>query len=281
MKNFFFLFLTLISIKSFAQLTFDKTILECENKWVAFPEDNDGIYKYGFIYIDSQTGITFVYSGNFKINANAKIMAYPLEKTSLMKIPLNPNKIQIAIIPETNFEELKITNVPDSLNFKQMEEGSIEKLYRWGSIYNAWGEHQKALDVLQKAYQMNNEFKGLDIELAYSYNRLNQYKKAIEILKKTVVVNPADAFVNKEYIYALAANQQIETAVDCYKNSLKVCSDKTYVPENAFYILQGYFFRNDFKNFDNWLAETEDVMDTNEQIKNIVEKMKTDIKKNR
>ena len=281
MKNIIFTFFLLICIKSSAQLTFDKTILDCEDKWVAFPEEYGGLYKYGFIYLDPQTGLTFDYSGSLKIDDTGKIRAYPKEEGSSMKVPLNPGKIQIALIPEANFEQLKISKVPDWLSNYKMEEDSIERLYSWGTIYNTWGEYQKALELLEKVSKINSEYKGLDVQLAYSYNRLNQYKKAIEVLKKALIVNPTDAFSTKEYIYALAKSQQLDAAIVCYRNSLKVCPDKTYVPENAYYILEGYFYKYDRVNFDKWLAETEVIMSSNEQIKKIIGEMKIEITKNR
>lgn len=281
MKQVFLTVLLLICMQSSAQLAFDKSILDCEDKWVVFPQDSDGLYKYGFIYLDSRAGLTFDYSGKLKIDATGNITANPREGSSSIKIPLNPSKILIAIIRETNFEQLKISKVPEWLSFYKLEEGSIEQLYRWGSIYNAWGDYQKGLDILEKAYQIDSKYKGLDIQLAYSYNRLNEYKKAIEILKKVLAVNPTDAYINKEYIYSLTANKELDVAIDVYKNSLRICPDTTYVSENAFYILQGYFYKIDLKNFDTWLAETEAVLSSNDQIWKIVEQMKTEIKKNR
>lgn len=278
MKNILFTFFLLITIKSSAQLTFDKKILDCENKWIVFPEEYGGLYKYGFIYVDSQTGLTFEYRGNLKIDSAGKIKAFPNEDNSAIKVRLYPSKILVALIPETNYEQLKISNDPDYLSYNKLKEGSIEQLYSWGSIYNAWGEYQKGMESLEKASKINSEYKGLHVELAYSYNRLKQFKKAIEILKKALAVNPTDAFINKEYIYALVNNQQLDAAIDCYRNSLEVCPDKTYVAESAFYILQGYFYKIDKKNFDNWLAQTENVMSSNEQIKKIVEQMKNEMK---
>jgi tetratricopeptide (TPR) repeat protein len=196
----------------------------------------------------------------------------------VIKIPLNPSKTLIAIIPEANFEQFKISKDPDYLSFNKLKEGSIEQLSSWGSIYNAWDEYQKAMEFLEKASKINSEYKGLYVQLGYSYNRLKQFKKAIEILKKALVVNPTDAFTNKEYVYALVNNQQLDAAIDRYRNSLEVNPDKTYVAESAFYILQGYFYKIDKKNFDKWLAQTENVMSSNEQIKKIVEEMKVGMK---
>lgn len=281
MKKILFTFFLLICIKSTAQLTFDKKILDCENKWVAFPEEYGGLYKYGYLYVDSQAGLTFEYNGNLKIDTAGKILAYPSENNSGIKVRLNPSKILISLIPEKNFEQLKISKDPDYLSFNKLKEGSIEQLYSWGSIYNAWDQYQKGMELLEKASKINSEYEGLDAQLAYSYNRLKEYKKAIELLKKALVKNPTDAFINKEYIYALVNNQQLDVAIDSYRNSLEVCPDKTYVAESAFYILQGYFYKIDKKNFEQWLAKTETVMSSNEQIKKIVEEMKIEMKKNR
>lgn len=279
MKNILFTLLLLISFKSSAQLTFDKIILDCENKWVAFPEEYGGLYKYGFIYVDLQTGLTFEYRGNLKIDSTGKIIAYPNEENSAIKIRLNPSKIHVALIPEVNFEQLKIRKDPDYLSINKMKEGSIEQLFSWGSIYNTWEEYQKGMEILEKVSKINSEYEGLYAQLAYSYNRLKYYKKAIEVLKKALIINPTDTFITKEYIYALVNTQQLDAAIDSYKNSLEVCPDKTYVAENAFYILQGYFYKIDKKNFDKWLAKTENEMSSNEQIKKIVEQMKNEMKK--
>ena len=281
MKNIIFAVFLLISLQSSAQLTFDKSILDCEDKWVAFPQESNGLYKYGFIYLDSKYGLLFDYGGSLKIDSTGKIRAFPKEEGSMTKVPLNPNKALLAIIPETYFEQLKISKVPDWLSNYKMEEGSVDRLYSWGAIYNAWGEYQKGADSLEKAVKINSAYKGLDAQLAYSYNRLKQYNKAIEILKKALVSNPTDAFVSKEYIYALAKSQQLEAAKVSYRNSVKVCPDTTYLPENAYYILEGYFYKYDRVNFDKWLVETEAVMSSNEQIKKIIAEMKVEITKNR
>ena len=281
MKNLLLAILLLISIKSSAQLTFDKSILDCENKWVVFPQESNGFYKYGFIYLDSKYGLVFDYGGSLKIDEKEKIKAFPKEEGSTTKAPLNPNKVQIALIPEAYFEQFKISKIPDWLSNYKMEEGSVEQFYSWGVIYNAWGEYQKAMESLEKASKINSSHKGLEVQLTYSYNHLNQYKKAIEILKKALVTNPADAYIYKEYIYALAKSQQLDAAIINYRNSIKVCPEQTYAPENAYYILEGYFYKYDRVNFDKWLVETETVMSSNEQIKKIIAEMKVEITKNR
>ncbi len=280
MKNLFSAIIFLVSITVSAQLTFDKTVLDCGNKWVAFPEGSNGFYKYGFIYLDTQMGLTFDYSGNFKIDTAGKIIAIPNEKGSSIKIPLYPNKIQIAAIPENLFEQLKIANkIPDWFNSYTSKEGSIEQLYSWGSTYNAWGECKKALESLEKAYPIDSEFKDIKLQLAHSYNCVQQYEKAIILLSAILNTNPNDAYAYKEYIFALANTQQLDLAIENYNKSLKLCTDTTYVPENAFYILQGYFYKIDQPNFEKWLGANENVMISNPQIKKIIDQMKLAFKK--
>jgi len=69
MKSFLLL-LVLLSTHLNAQksLTFDKTNLQCEDKWIVYQMDKDSIYHYGFIYIDPQAGLTLHYEGGFKID---------------------------------------------------------------------------------------------------------------------------------------------------------------------------------------------------------------------
>lgn len=60
MKKYLIFTIYFISIFSIAQskLVFDKKFVQCEDKWVAFPADSTGSYNLGFIYIDSQAGLT-------------------------------------------------------------------------------------------------------------------------------------------------------------------------------------------------------------------------------
>lgn len=69
MKYFQFL-LALISIGINAQnaLKFDKSNIQCEDKWVAYQMNKDSIYNFGFIYVDNQAGLTLNYEGDFKID---------------------------------------------------------------------------------------------------------------------------------------------------------------------------------------------------------------------
>ncbi|WP_313806070.1 tetratricopeptide repeat protein [Flavobacterium sp.] len=281
MKQIIFLFLSAISFIGYSQsdLKFDKRFVQCENKWVAFKPDSTNVYNFGFIYIDAQAGLTLDYAGTFTIDDKGKFITKKIEQTGSMKYRLQPNNVLVAIIPETKFTDLEILTVPDWLKHYKGDENSIERLYRWGYLYNGWNECSKALEYLTKAEKIDPNYKGLSVELAFSYNCLQQYDDAIKVLQKALKANDKDAYTVKEYIYALTKKEKFEEAKEYYRKSLKTVPDKTYQAEIAYNILQGYFLKKDVKKFDEWLKESETIITSNPQFKNFVEQMKTEIKK--
>ena len=64
----------------------------------------------------------------------------------------------VAFIPENKFQELKISAIPDWLKYYKSDTNSIERLYRWGYMYNGWDECAKALTYLEKAEKINPKF---------------------------------------------------------------------------------------------------------------------------
>lgn len=257
---------------------FDKKNVQSEDKWVAFSADSTGAYPYGFIYIDAQAGLTFDYEGTFKIDPTGKLIPKRREIDGQMKVRLQPNNNLIAFIPESKFEELHIDKVPDWLNFYKEGEGSIKRLYDWGYMYNGWNECQKALEFLEKAQKINPEYKGLRVELAYSYNCLNQYQKAVDILKIALKKEPLDAYTNKELIYAETKNGNLQDAENVCRKVFKEVIDKTYNSENAYNILQAYYIKKDIKNFNNWFAEANSYLMSDQRFKSLAEQMKVELK---
>ncbi|RED24634.1 hypothetical protein BD847_1367 [Flavobacterium cutihirudinis] len=259
-------------------IQFDKKFVQSEDKWVAFPADSVGAYPYGFIYIDAQAGLTFDYEGTFKIDLTGKFIPKRREIDGQMKVRLQPNNNLVAFIPDSKFEELKIDKVPDWLKFYKEGENSIKRLYDWGYMYNGWNECQKALEYLEKAQKIDPEYKGLRVELAYSYNCLRQYQKAVDILKIALIKEPLDAYTNKELIYAEVKNDNLKDAENVCRKVFKECPDKTYNAENAYNILQAYYIKKDIKNFNNWFAETNSYLMSNQKLKPLAEQMKTELK---
>ena len=236
-------------------LNFDKRFVQSEDKWVAFRPGDDSSHVYGFIYIDEQAGLTLNYEGTFKISPAGEFVPTKLDSTN-MKVRLQPNTVLVAFIPEGKFEELKIPGVPEWLKYYKTDTNSVARLYRWGYMYNSWGECAKALTYLQKAKNLDQGYKGLSVELAYSYNCLAQYDNAISVLKDALKANPSDAYTNKELIYAQIKSGQLDKASRSCKTAISICADISHNGENCYNLLHAYFVKKDNENFNSWLKDT-------------------------
>ena len=253
----FLLFFVLFTAKLNAQsiLNFDKRFVQSEDRWVAFLPDKDSSYTFGFIYIDEVAGLTFNYEGSFKILSSGKFLVNIVEPMNV-KVRLEPNNVLVAFIPKEKFEELHIPALPLWLKDYKTDTGSVAKLYQWGFMYNGWNECAKALTYLQRAKLQDPGYKGLLVEMAFSYNCLERYDSAIFVLNDALKLNPTDAYTNKELIYAEIKSGQLAKASESCKIAIAVCTDTKYNGENCYNLLNAYYKRNDKINFNIWLNET-------------------------
>lgn len=279
MKNFILIisFFTTICCVSQEKLNFNTKFTQSEDKWVAFPADSVGSHTFGFIYIDSQAGLTFDYAGSFKVDNNGKFLLKKKEIEGLVKHRLQPNKTLVAVIPESHFAELDISKFPDWLKYYKEDENTIERLYKWGYMYNGWEECAKALEFLEKANKINPNYKGLRVELGFSYNCLGQSQKAIDILKTAIKLDPNDAYTYKELLYSQIHNNQLDDAIITYDKIIKDVTDKTYNTENAYNILGEYYRQKNLEKFNDWINKTQ--IDKDKQLGSYVEKMKKELEK--
>jgi hypothetical protein len=275
------LFAILFPIRLWAQqpaLRFEKRFVESEDRWVAFRPDKDGSYAYGFIYIDEQAGLTLNYEGIFKISPSGEYIPKKLDSTN-MKVRLEPNNVLVAFIPDTKFSELKISAVPEWLKYYKKDSNSVARLYRWGFLYNGWDECGKALTYLQRARNIDPDYQGLSVELAYSYNCLKQYDSAIAVLQYALKANATDAYTNKELVYAQLKSGRLDEASKSCKNAITVCKDKTYNGENCYNLLHSYYEKKDKENFNHWLGETKKWNSKNEKLIKSIAFMESEINK--
>jgi len=277
MKNLLLLS-TLIVTNLNAQgiLEFNKRFVQSEDKWVAFQMDKDSTYSFGFIYIDAQAGLTFDYKGKFKITQSGKFVAENIDSYSV-KIRLEPNRVKVAFIPEYKLTELSIKPIPDWLESYKKDTGSIERLYRWGFLYNAWNESAKALTYLERAQKINPKFQGLEFELAYAYNVLEQYEKAITILKGALESEPQNCYLYKELSYAEMYLGQLEKASETCKKGIKICSEKPMKCEIAYNMAYHYYKIKDKDKFHYWYKEAKKWSKKGDQFRSNLTKMEEDI----
>lgn len=278
MKNILIIFfLSTFNCFSQEKLIFNTKFTQSEDKWVAFEADSIGSHNFGFIYIDSQAGLTFDYAGTFKIDNNGKFILKKKELESSMKVRLEPNNRLVAIIPESHFSELEISKFPEWLKYYKEDENTIERLYKWGYMYNGWEECAKALEFLEKAKKINPDYKGLRVELGFSYNCLGQFQNAINILKDAIKLEPNDAYIYKELIYSQINNNQLDDAIRTYDKVVSEITDKAYNTENAFNILGVYFRQRNLEKFNEWINKTQ--IDKDKRFGPYVEKLKKEIAK--
>ena len=278
--KFIFLLLSFFTATLHGQsvLNFDKRYVECEDKWVAFSKGKDSTFSFGFIYIDAQAGLTLNYEGNFTISDNGTFIVKKNDKTNL-KVRLNPNQVKVAFIPENKFGELQIPATPEWLKYYKTDSNSIERLYRWGFLYNGYNECAKALTYLEKAQKINPKFKGLSVEIAFSYNCLNQFDKAIIVLQNALKENPTDAYLYKELIYSQVRSGKLDKAAENCKNAIKACTDTTYNGENCYNLLHSYYEKKDKTNFNLWLTETKKWSAANARMTGNIQKMEEEMAK--
>tara|TARA_B100000949_G_scaffold146651_1_gene128831 strand:+ start:533 stop:1366 length:834 start_codon:yes stop_codon:yes gene_type:complete len=274
----YLIFTFLISILSYGQsnLVFDKKFVQSEDKWVAFPADSTGSYNFGFIYIDSQAGLTFDYTGSFKIDENGKFNLKKKEIEGSMKYRLEPNNVMVAFIPDTKYSELEINQIPDWLKFYKEDENTIDRQFKWGYMYNGWGECEKALEFLNKVYELNPKYEGLKVELAYSHNCLKNYDKAIDYIMESMREEPVTAYLIKELIFSQSKNGDLQDAENTFNLFDSKIPDKSYRSENAYNILQGYYNNKDLKNFNRWLKESN--IQADKRFQTYIEQMITNLK---
>lgn len=248
-----------ISLKAQDVLKFDKRYVQCEDKWVAFPMDKDSTYTYGFIYIDPTGGLTFNLEGEFKINRKGtfkKIESEIRNDVTSIKTRLKPNRAVIAEIPESKFKQLEIEKVPSWLKVYKTGEGTIDRLYKWGYMYNGWEEYEKALTFLEKAEKIAPNYNGLQTELAFSYNALGKYDKAEKALLKTIEKNPNDCYSLKELAYTYNHLNLLDKSEVVYQKMATICSEKNYIQETAHNLAYQYFQLKNKDKFKFWEAET-------------------------
>jgi tetratricopeptide (TPR) repeat protein len=258
-------------------LEFDKRFVECEDQWVAFQMDEDSTFTYGFIYIDSEAGLTLNSEGSFKFGADGTLENEKITGASI-KVRLEPNDVHVAILPESMFEDLEIEKIPDWLKHYKTDENTAARQYKWGFMYNGWGECKRALPFLMKAKELDPGFKNVAVEIAFSYNCLKDYDKAIAVLETELKLNPTDAYVIKEYIYSVCKTDAIDKAVNQFNSSVKTIDDDIYCAENCFNIMQYYYSKGDKKNFKIWHKELKKWPNENKQIDVYSEKMKQALK---
>jgi hypothetical protein len=277
-KSLLFIFLVFLSTAINAAtlkdtvLTFDKKFIECEHKWVALM-NKDKILSYGFVYIDTQAGLTLDVAGTFKIENDVFIPNRRENSSVKVRIPVTNNPV--AIIPNHRFKEMGITEVPEWLKSYTGESPSANRLYRIGFVYNEWSKSDLALPYLEKAKAIDPNIKGLKAEFAFAYNVLKEYGKAVAVLKDAINDTPNDCYLHKEMVYAQMNLGLADKARESAIKGIANCSDKSLKAEMAYNIVYQYFNLKDKKQFEDWANETAKWVNTDHQYIKLIGELRT------
>ncbi len=241
----------------FAQPGFDynKRFVECEDQWVVFQPDKDSTYAFGFIYIDAQAGLTLNYEGKFSYAADSKVKTERPDNINI-KSRLENNNVKVAILPVSLYAELGIVNPPAWLASYKTDTGSVKRLFRWGFLYNGWDQYEKALTYLERAYQIEPKFKGLEVELAFSYNALEQYDKALNILNSALETNKNDWYLYKELSYTQMKLDLPGKAEETAAKGIPLATDSAMKAEMAYNMAYTFFSKKNKDKFRFWATET-------------------------
>lgn len=244
--------------------------------------NKDSLYSFGFIYIDATAGLTLNYEGDFKIDKTGKfnrIKQDSIREVGFMKVRLEPNRVVIAEIPESKFTELKIEKTPKWLANYKTDENSVNRLYKWGFMYNGWNECEKALTYLEKAEKIEPNYNGLQTELAFSYNALKKYESAEICLLKAIKNNPNDCYTYKELAYSYNHQGKTDDVIKTYFTMVKTCKEENYIQETAYNLAFKYYETKDKVNFKKWKMEAEKWSKTENQFTKYLKLMETELNK--
>jgi len=258
MKRSLFVVFCFLNLSLFAQenlLEFNKTFYESEDHWVAFPaKEGENKYNFGFVYLDNTAGYTFDWEGTFSIDPSGKFIPVKKEVVGSVKHRLEPNTIEMAIIPDSKLNDLEVPKIPDWLeNYKS--DGTASALVRKGYHLNHIGASKNALEPLLKAYKINPHESGLEFELSYAYNAIGEFQKAVEVLEKALKNNPKDHMFYRELGYSYINLEKPSEAEKIYKKGISISTDDSQKAEMA-YNMAGVYYRSKEKNkFQVWAKQ--------------------------
>lgn len=258
---------------------FNKRLIDCEDKWVVLPMSKDSTYTYGFIYLDSFAGLTFNLEGTFKIDKENISELKKQSMVSMVKQRLSPSNVKVAIVPNSKFEALKVSQYPDWLAIYKRDSTSVGRLFRQGFTYNMWNECDKALTYLEKVKAIDANYKGLDFEFAFAYNCLKQYDKAIVVLEKALQQDPKNCNLYKELLYAEVNLDLLDKATATCKKGLLDCADASIKMEMTYNLTYQFFKKKNKEQFKYWATESRKYALANDRYSKNIDAMEKELNK--
>ncbi|PWS32710.1 hypothetical protein [Pedobacter paludis] len=271
---FILLFFCFIEAKAQTDLKFDKRLLDCEDKWVVIPTNQDSSYVYGFVYLDNFAGLTFKSEAIFAI----KNGIYHPRKAKEFKFRISPTKDLVALVPEGKLGILNLSGNPPWLPFFKNKSQSTDRLFRLAYTYNLWGEYEKALEYLRRVDSRDMYYFGLSNQRSYAENHL--------IMRKLNKEGYQFPFTSERYcdyykqtVFDKTNAGRLKEAEEIYNEALSQCPNEAYKAEMAYYILFQYYKIKNNEKFKNWAMEIDRWILPSNDLPIKVDKMKSEMAK--
>ena len=113
----------------------------------------------------------------------------------------------------------EVTQEEDTPSPTEME---AMKQHQEGTKLMLEKKYQKAIVFLQKAIELNPEFKEAYYNLGLSYERLGEYKDAIKNLKKAIQLSPDDANAYYALGYVYYQKKKNKQAVEAFEHAARL-----------------------------------------------------------
>ena len=166
---------------------------------------------------------------------------------------------------------MELPKVPEWLAVYKEGSDKVGYLKNIGYHYNAVGASNLALEPLEKAYEIEPHFDGLEFELAFAYNALGQFDKAIPIMESAIENDKQNFRFYRELGFSYKNLKQIGKAEIIYRKGMKLTKDKSQKGEMAVNMAQSYFQVKDKEKFKEWAKLTRKYSEKNSRFAQFID----------
>lgn len=242
----------MFSNNSFAQnIKFETKYYDAVDKWVAFSDQGDSVYMFGFIYIDRQAGFTLDYESRFRINNN-RLEKLPKEFESSIKARLSKDAAKVHVLTHEEVSQLGLAIEPEWLKHYKSSKNDASYFKSIGYHYNHVGASKNAIAPLLEGYAIDPHYEGLEFELAFAYNATKKYDSAIFILNKAIVNDSLNFWFFRELGYSYKNLGNLDKAEEIYTKGIGLSDMNQQKAEMAVNMAQVYFQTRNKVKFDKW-----------------------------
>jgi hypothetical protein len=243
------LLLCAIGAKAQNGLTFDKRLLDCENKWIAISLDSESRYAYGFVYLDYSAGLTFDLYGSFTVDSGA----YKPKIINNQRSRITPTEVKVAIIPAERLKELVVEEFPTKYKNYAGNNNTNYRYIKFIQIFNSWKEYNMASKYVLALSETERGFPSYIEEDPTDKNK--KIRKTFEITTANFSHYAKKEEAYKRDIFTLTQANKMEEAEQAYLHALIYCSNEAAKADMAYNITYQYYKNANREKFDFWCKE--------------------------